>query len=177
MDGLNIISAFRTAPHVDGEETRLRTVKLLLEALRADFKPVVAHLNIPIRIPGEKGVTSAEPVRSFYKRLPEGRPGSQKQDAVLKVGGVMLVLLSEHRAFTHPDHFKAVQIDPLAHKIVVVKEGYLFQGLRDIAPRAIMALTPGFANQTLENLEYHQLRRPVYPLDPDMEWTPNHTSF
>ena len=83
-----------------------------------------------------------------------------------------LVLLSSHRAFTHPDHFKAVGIEPLAYKIVVVKEGYLFQGLRDIAPRSIMALTPGFANQELENLDYHQVRRPIFPLDPDMAWTP-----
>lgn len=335
MEGLNIISAYRTAPHVDGEETRLRTVALLLKALRQDYQPRVAHMNLPILIPGEKGVTSAEPVRSFYKslpeisamegildasifigmpwtdvyragmsvqvvardeeylslareqaealakniwdqrrnlqfdvetatideaidmalkaaestvfitdsgdnitagaagdgtlvldrllalqvsdavlagifdpeavdqcvnagvgaevrlevggkidyiyskplsisgtvlRLPEGAYGSQKPDAVLQVEGVTLVLLSSHRAFTHPNHFQAVDIDPLAHKIVVVKEGYLFQGLRDIAPRAIMALTPGFANQTLENLEYRQVRRPIYPLDPDMEW-------
>jgi len=338
MEGLNIISAYRTAPHVDGEETQLRTVKLLLEALRKNYQPVVAHLNIPILIPGEKGVTSAEPVKSFYKRLPvisgmegildasifigmpwtdvyragmsvqvvaqdkeylslarqqaeslandiwdqrgnlqfdvkaasiddaiemamaskdstvfitdsgdnitagaagdgtlvlerllehqvsdavlagiydpeavdqcikagEGArlqvavggkidyvysrplsitgtvaslpaqvPGSETPDAVLEVDGVTLVLLSDHRAFTHPDHFQAVGIDPLAHKIVVVKEGYLFQGLRDIAPRAIMALTPGFANQTLENLEYHQVRRPIFPLDPDMTWSVN----
>ena len=62
-------------------------------------------------------------------------------------------------------------IDPLAYKIVVVKEGYLFPGLRDIAPRAIMALTPGFANQSLEHLEYHQVRRPIFPLDPEMEGT------
>ena len=337
MEGLDIISAYRTAPHVDGEETRARTVHLLLEALREDYQPCIAHINIPILIPGEKGVTSAEPVFSFYGKLPEisrmeglldasifvgmpwtdvsragmsvqvvardadylslaeeqaeklagdiwddrmnlsfdvetapideaiqmalgsddstvfitdsgdnvtagaagdgtlvlerllahgvssavlagivdpeavdqckkagtgaevhlkvggkidyvyskphpitgtvlslpeGVPGSQKQDAVLQVEGVTLVLLSSHRAFTHPSHFKAVGIDPLAYKIVVVKEGYLFQGLRDIAPRSIMALTPGFANQKLENLEYHQVRRPIFPLDPDMEWTP-----
>ena len=54
MDGLNIISAYRTAPHVDGEETRLRTVTLLLEALQNKLSPHIAHINIPILIPGEK---------------------------------------------------------------------------------------------------------------------------
>jgi len=34
-----------------------------------------------------------------------------------------------------------------------------------------MALTPGFANQILENLEYIHVRRPIFPLDPDMQWT------
>ena len=88
----------------------------------------------------------------------------------MQVDGITLVLLSDHRAFTDPVHFQAVEIDPLAYKIVVVKEGYLFQALRDIAPSAIMALTPGFANQNLEELEYHQVRRPIFPLDPDMTW-------
>jgi microcystin degradation protein MlrC len=64
-------------------------------------------------------------------------------------------------AFTDPLHFQAVEIDPLAHKIVVVKEGYLFQGLRDIAPRSIMALTPGFAYQLVENIDYQNVRRPI----------------
>ena len=335
MEDLNIISAYRTAPHVDGEETRLRTIMLLLEALQNNYIPVVAHINLPILIPGEKGITSVEPVKSFYDRLPEiasmeglmdasifvGMPwtdvhragmsvqvvaqdvrylpkaqeqakilakdiwdqrknllfdvetagideaiqiaaespestvfitdsgdnitagaagdgtlalerlleqkvsnavlagiydpeavelcieagvgaeielsvggkidymyskpftitgtvlslpvgdiNGEKPDAVLQVEDLTLVLLSAHRAFTDPSHFQAVQIDPLAYKIVVVKEGYLFQGLRDIAPRAIMALTPGFANQILENLEYHQVRRPIFPLDPEMTW-------
>jgi len=335
INGLNIISAYRTAPHVDGEETRLRTVKLLLEALKYNFLPQVAHINIPILIPGEKGITSVEPVKSFYDRLPEiasmeglmdasifvgmpwtdvaragmsvqvvaedaqyllkareqaeelanaiweqrinlkfdvetasiddaiqmalesqdstvfitdsgdnitagaagdgtlvlerllehhvanavlagivdpeavelcvnagvgteveltiggkidyvfsrpltisgtvlslpkGDANSEKYDVVMQVDGVTLVLLSGHRAFTDPVHFQAVDIDPLAFKIVVVKEGYLFQGLRDIAPRAIMALTPGFANQTLENMEYYLVRRPIFPLDPKMNW-------
>ncbi|RLD96265.1 MAG: microcystin LR degradation protein MlrC, partial [Bacteroidetes bacterium] len=103
--------------------------------------------------------------------LPKGDANSEKYDVVMQVDDVILVLLSEHRAFTDPVHFQAVGIDPLAFKIVVVKEGYLFQGLRDIAPRAIMALTPGFANQTLEKMEYLQVRRPIFPLDPDMTWT------
>jgi microcystin degradation protein MlrC len=108
-------------------------------------------------------------------RLSKGEPNSEKLDAVIQVDGVTVVLLSAHRAFTDPIHFQAVEIDPLAFKIVVVKEGYLFQGLRDIAPSAIMALTPGFANQILENLEYNQVRRPIFPLNQDMTWTANIT--
>jgi len=34
-----------------------------------------------------------------------------------------------------------------------------------------MALTPGFANQRMEELEYKQVRRPIYPLDPEMDWS------
>jgi len=336
IQGLNIVSAYRTAPHVDGNETRVRTVKLLVEALRNDLLPQTAHLNIPILIPGEKGITGVEPLRSLYARLdkisamdglmdasifvgmpwtdvdragmsvqvvargkqslplareqaallaeaiwekrdklqfdvptapidqaietaleapestvfitdsgdnitagaagdgtlvlerlldhrvpdavlagivdPEavarceeagvgaevnlmvgGRidsvysnpipitgkvlstgfapPAFKEPTALVQVDGVLLVLLSEHTAFTDPAHFEAVGIDPLGHRIVVVKEGYLFQGLRDIAPRSIMALTPGFAYQLVENIAYEHVRRPIYPLDPEMSWS------
>jgi len=336
IDGLNIVSAYRTAPHIDGEETRTRTVKLLVKALKNDLHPRTSHINIPILIPGEKGITSVEPLKTFYARLqeisqmeglmdasifvgmpwtdvsragmsvqvvaqdeqyfPEARaqaealsnaiwdqrsnlkfdtptalideainialetkdstvfitdsgdnvtagaagdgtlllerllahnvsdavlagivdpeaveqcvtagaginvslsiggkidkvyskplaingtvlrltrehPDSKQMDAVLQVEGVTVVLLSRHRAFTDPAHFEAVEIDPLEYKIVVVKEGYLFQALREIAPKAIIALTPGFAYQIIENIDYQNVRRPIYPLDPDMSWS------
>lgn len=338
IEGLNIVSAYRTAPHIDGDETRLRTATLLVEALQNDLLPQTAHINLPILIPGEKGITSVEPLKSLYEslnqisameglmdasifvgmpwtdvnragmsvqvvardkqhlplaqaeaealantlweqrdmltfdvptatlddaiemaveapevtvfitdsgdnitagaagdgtlvlerllayrvpdavlagivdpeaveqcvsagvgaeielsvggkidnvyskplaisgtviRLSSEPPDFNQMAAVVQVEGVLLVLQSGHNAFTDPAHFRAVEIDPLAHKIVVVKEGYLFQGLRDIAPRAIMALTPGFAYQLVENIEYEHVRRPIYPLDPQMTWAAN----
>jgi microcystin degradation protein MlrC len=35
-----------------------------------------------------------------------------------------------------------------------------------------MALTPGSAYQLIEDLPYKKVRRPIYPLDPDMRWAP-----
>ena len=97
---------------------------------------------------------------------------TDRRACVVAVDGVQLVLLASRRSYTSPDDFKDVEIDPLQHKIVVVKLGYLFQPLREIAPREILLLTPGFANQKLENLSYRNVRRPIYPLDPEMEWNP-----
>jgi microcystin degradation protein MlrC len=94
----------------------------------------------------------------------------ERKPVVVDVNGIWLVILNQRRSFVSPEDFKEVGIDPLGHKIVIVKLGYLFQGLRDIAPRTIMALTPGFANQVIENLSYKNVRRPIYPLDPDMSW-------
>ena len=336
---LNILTAYRTAPHVDGEETRLRAVTLLLDAIRNDRRPQVAHVNVPILIPGEKGITASEPLESLYAEIPRiaateglidasifvGMPwtdvhragmsvqvvaedvssldlarqeverlaqklwdersglqfdvptaqiddaiqtavdapestvfitdsgdnttagaagdgtlvlerllahevpdavvagvvdpeavavcveagvsakvtlalggkldnvfskplevtgtvqfiapepasDSKRRPVVLNVENVLLVILNDRRSFTTPAHFEEVGINPLEHKIVVVKLGYLFQGLRDIAPRTIMALTPGFAYQVVENLTYEKIRRPMYPIDRDMEWSPS----
>ena len=90
--------------------------------------------------------------------------------AVLQVEGVMIVLAADRRAFTSFADFRKAGIDPLQHKIVVVKLGYLFPELRDHAPRAIMALSPGFTDLRLEMLPFKRVPRPIYPLDRDMEW-------
>jgi len=330
---LDMLSAYRTAPHVDGAETRVRAVNMLAHALKNGLRPVIAFQHIPILIPGEKGITSVEPLKSLYGRLPEisGKQGlldasifvgyawadlersamsvhvvardssfldlaqaeadrlameiweareemdfdvpvadadqavrmalSAPQEtvfisdsgdnttagaagdiplmlerllanrvedavvagiydpqavqicvqagrdarvdlvlggkvdvtfgkplrvkarveriikgdetmAVVRCDGVLVVLMSVRRSFTSPRDFEQVEIDPLEHKIVVVKLGYLFAGLREIAPHAIMALTPGFAYQVLESLPYRNVNRPSYPLDRDMTWSP-----
>jgi microcystin degradation protein MlrC len=337
VSGLNILTAYRTAPHTDMAETRLRAVTLLLKAIRENLHPVIAHINVPVLIPGEKGITSAEPLKSIYSRLqfvgnedglldasifvgmpwtdvyragmsvqvvakdisslekarneaknlaneiwnhrtdlkfdvlvseldeaikmaqsakestvfitdsgdnttagaagdnplvlsrllankvkdavvagivdPEavlacekagtgaeiemyiggkrdtlfGKPfkirGTVKsvfnsdsvrvyfgKQAIVDLPGVQLILVSNVMSYTSPSDFKKAGIDPLRHNIVVVKLGYLFQGLRDIAPKTIMALTPGFAYQVIEKLPYKNIRRPVFPLDTGMTW-------
>ncbi|MEK6780359.1 MAG: M81 family metallopeptidase [Bacteroidota bacterium] len=344
VNGLNILTAYRTAPHVDMAETKLRTVTLLLKAIREDLHPVVAHINVPVLIPGEKGITSVEPLKSLYALLPsialeEGlmdasifvgmpwtdvnRAGMSVQvvakdkssldkamkeagriateiwnhrtelkfdvrvsdiddaikeaqasrestvfitdsgdnttagaagdnplvlsrllehkvkdaivagivdpdavnacelagvgstidltiggkmdtifgtplkihgkvssvfntdssslyfgkQAIVDVSGIQLILISNMASYTSPDEFKKAGIEPLAHKIVIVKLGYLFQGLRDIAPKTIMALTPGFAYQVIENLPYKNVRRPIFPLDPEMTWATDSNLF
>jgi microcystin degradation protein MlrC len=90
--------------------------------------------------------------------------------AVLQVDGVSVVLTADRRAFTSLAGFQQAGIDPLAHKIVVVKLGYLFPELRDRAPRAIMALSPGFTDLRVEALPYRRVARPIFPLDREMEW-------
>ena len=335
VQSLNLLTAYRTAPHVDGPQTRLRAVKLLVNALRNQWKPVVAHVNVPILIPGEKGITAVEPLKSLYGHLPDiamqeglldasifvGMPWTdvpragmsiqvvaqdksylttaqnelrrlatqlwdkrqmlqfdvptdnirgavetalkseestvfitdsgdnttagaagdntlvleylisqgvrnaivagivdpeavrycdevgvgnevsitiggkidtvfgksleirgivkmissydsltRRKPAVVELDGIDLVLLTDRRSFISPRDFEEVGLNPLDYKIVVVKLGYLFQGLRDIAPMAIMALTPGFANQAIEGLPYQHVNRPIYPLDEDMQW-------
>ncbi len=85
--------------------------------------------------------------------------------AVLQVEGVTILLITQRWAFADLSSFQRAGIDPLAHKIVVVKLGYLFPELRDNAPRAILALSPGFTDLRLERLPYRHLHRPIYPLD------------
>jgi microcystin degradation protein MlrC len=99
-------------------------------------------------------------------------PTSGEGLAVLRVAGVDIALTTHRRTFTAPEHFIHAGIDPLTRQIIVVKQGYLFAELAAIAPRALMALSPGYTDLVLERLPYRRLVRPVYPFDRDMSWRP-----
>lgn len=92
--------------------------------------------------------------------------------AVVRAGGVRVILSSERAAFTAPEHFRAARIDPLEHRIVVVKQGYLFAELRPVARHTMMALSPGLTDLVLSRLPYAHMARPAFPFDPDMTWSP-----
>lgn len=332
VDALNIITALRTAPHRDGEETRRRALNHLIRCLREGIRPVCEMVKPPLLLPGEYAITEVEPAASLYGRLPgiEARPGivdaslfigcawtdgphtspaaivvaesdraiarayamelaeavwerrdafgpdvetlpaeaaieaalsaheptvfisdsgdnvtaggggdnpdiarrliaagargavvagiadpeavcacgragvgstaslsiggkldavngtplvvdgvvthldnaSAPEVATVRVGGVEIVLATDRRAFATLGAFTAAGIDPLERKVVVVKLGSLFPQLRDNAPRAIMALTPGFTDLRMASLPFERVPRPIYPLDCDFAWSP-----
>ncbi len=326
----NVLTALRTAPHRDGEQTRARALDLLIRSLAAGLRPVTTMVKLPLLLPGEFAVTDAEPARALYAGLealaaqpgvldaslmiscawtdsPEtgasaivvaesdpaiGRrvalvlarrvwdqrttfgpevetatvdeaisrarsspepsvflsdagdnvtaggagdlpyvlerllaahvpdavvagiadapavsrctaagvgghvslsiggtlsgatvapvrvngtvahldAGDRATQAVVTIEGVDVILTSDRRAFTTPGAFHRAGIDPLKHKIVVVKLGYLFPELRNVAPRAMMMLSPGCTDLHIERLPYARIRRPVYPLERDVTW-------
>lgn len=334
--GLNLLTGLRTAPHRDGQETKLRAVQNLVKVLRNGNRPCIVRTTIPILVPGEKSITEVEPLHSIYARLdalekssgimdasifvgyawadlprsamrvfvvaeepafaekaskearllaqsiwdarrqmkldveagdarsmirraqqlPQktvfisdsgdnttaGAPGDNPQviktllearatnalfaglvdedayrqcinagpgkkvklklggkkdktfgtplsldvtvialaaDSILntprgvvlvKAQGVNIALLNSRRSFITLKDFATIGLNPLDFKIVVVKLGYLYPELRDIAPAHLMALTSGFCNLEMPQLPFRQVGRPAFPLDPDMEW-------
>jgi len=71
VDNVDILTAFRTAPHRDFEETRQRALALLVRALRDRLQPVPVLIKPPLLLAGESAVTDVEPARSLYARLAE----------------------------------------------------------------------------------------------------------
>lgn len=343
VSGLDLVTAFRTAPHRDGAETKLRAVRNLVRVLREHMRPRMARVEIPILVPGEKSITEVEPLHHIYAKLDSlenlpgimdasilvgyawadlprsamrvyvvseddehlgdaemiaeslaqevwdsreemvldvesgdissmigraqelpqktvfisdsgdnttaGAPGDNPQvikalidagvrnalfaglvdkdvfdkcrsagvgadlevsmggkkdtlfgkplDLRVKVigisddetmasgrgivlvesSGVKIALLDRRNSFTELSQFRDIRLDPLDFKIVVVKLGYLYPELRDIAPAHLMALTSGFCNLEMTELPFRHVRRPVYPLDPEMEWSPSAYCF
>lgn len=88
IDSLDFYSTYRTAPHIDVEETSRRAVSMLLRHLTTGEAASVCWVPVPVVLPGEKTSTVDEPAKSLYARLPgiDARPGIW--DASLMVGYV-----------------------------------------------------------------------------------------
>ncbi|SCB61363.1 Microcystin degradation protein MlrC, contains DUF1485 domain [Rhizobium aethiopicum] len=88
IDALDIYSTYRTAPHIDVEETMRRSVSMLVESLKTGTRPFVLWAPIPVVLPGERTSTVDEPAKSLYARLPEIDVMDGVWDASLMVGYV-----------------------------------------------------------------------------------------
>lgn len=75
-------------------------------------------------------------------------------------------------AFTSPQIIESTPVKIADYSMIIVKQGYLYDALRQVASRSIMVLTPGSGSQNIETFQYQNVIRPVYPLDPDMTWQP-----
>lgn len=93
--------------------------------------------------------------------------------AVVQVDGVTVIVTSRRSPYFKVSEFQRVGVDPTKARIVVVKMGYLSPEICRMAARSILALSPGAVNQRLESLPFKRLRRPIFPLDPDMTWSPS----
>lgn len=90
--------------------------------------------------------------------------------AVILAQNIKIIVTERRKPYHYIADFQAVGIDPLAHKIVVIKIGYLVPDLKRAAPLALLALSPGAVNQDISSLTYRRVKRPIYPLDADMVW-------
>jgi len=95
-----------------------------------------------------------------------------EREALLRIGGIDLVVCARRRPYHTFDDFARLGLDPRAAKIVVVKSGYLSPELQGIANPSLMALSPGIVDQDVDRLPRNRTSRPLYPLDLDFSFTP-----
>ena len=65
----DILTALRTAPHIDGPETRERTLRRLTDSIDRGSRPMNVLIKLPLLIPGENAATYIEPCESLYAGL------------------------------------------------------------------------------------------------------------
>lgn len=102
--------------------------------------------------------------------LDAGSP--RDRQAVIRTGGVTLVVTASRRPFHYIEDFARLGLDPLKFKLVVVKSGYLSPELAAIARPNFMALSDGAINQDIEGLPPNMFRPPTFPFDRNFSWKP-----
>ncbi|WP_029041429.1 M81 family metallopeptidase [Cucumibacter marinus] len=88
IDGLDIFTTYRTAPHIDEEETRRRAVAMLHRCLNDGVRPHIVWAKVPVLLPGERTSTEDEPAKSLYASLPDVEAPEGIWDASFQVGYV-----------------------------------------------------------------------------------------
>jgi len=88
IDNLDMLSAFRTAPHIDREETARRACDMLVHCLDQQIRPTMVWAPIPVLMPGERSSTLYEPAKRLWAQLPTMTAEPGVLDASLLVGYV-----------------------------------------------------------------------------------------
>jgi len=116
---------------------------------------------------------SSTPVRfeAEVVRLHDPGPAAERE-AVVKAGGVTVVLAARRRPYHNIADFTQLGLDPKSVKLLVVKSGYLSPELAPIANPNLMALTEGVVGQDIENLVSLRRSRPAFPFDKNFGYTP-----
>jgi microcystin degradation protein MlrC len=102
-----------------------------------------------------------------------GLPVDMGRTAVLRCGGVNLVVTSHKSMPGDQQQLKSIGIDPLRQKIIVVKAAVRWRGgFGSIAKHAVYADTPGLGSIDLRRFPFKHIRRPIFPFDPETVFSP-----
>ncbi|HEX7787461.1 MAG TPA: MlrC C-terminal domain-containing protein, partial [Methylomirabilota bacterium] len=100
-------------------------------------------------------------------------PGRLGPTAVLDVDDVKVILISYRWQTLDPEMIRFVGIDPLRERILAVKSTIHYRAaFEPIAKEIIEVDAPGLSSSNLSRFEYRRVRRPIYPLDPDLVYEP-----
>ncbi|MEH3108583.1 MAG: M81 family metallopeptidase [Agrobacterium cavarae] len=104
--------------------------------------------------------------------LDDPGPADERQ-AVVKIGGITLILAARRRPYHNIADFTRHGIDPAKVRLLVVKSGYLSPELQPLSNPNLMALTDGVINQDIETLPSKRRVQPIFPFVKDFDYTPS----
>jgi microcystin degradation protein MlrC len=95
-----------------------------------------------------------------------GLQGRLGLTAVLDLGGIKVLLISNRWQTLDPEMLRFVGIDPLAEKVLVVKSTIHYRAAFEPLARAIIEVdAPGLSSSNLARFDFKHVRRPIFPLD------------
>jgi microcystin degradation protein MlrC len=91
--------------------------------------------------------------------------------ARIDVDGLKLVITSVRHAANDRGYFHVAGIQPEHEPLLVIKSrGHFRADFEPIAQTIIEVDAPGAANPNLDRFTFQHVRRPIWPLDRDLEW-------
>jgi len=121
----------------------------------------------PLRVTGV--VRTLSDGRFVHKGpMARGLPGRLGTTAVLDINDVKVILISYRWQTLDPEMIRFVGLDPLDHKILVVKSTIHYRAAFEPIAREIIEVdAPGLSSSNLARFDFKRIRRPIFPLDPD----------
>jgi microcystin degradation protein MlrC len=119
----------------------------------------------PLRVTGV--VRTLSDGRFVHKGpMARGLPGRLGATAVLDVNDVKVILISYRWQTLDPEMLRFVGLDPLDHKLIVVKSTIHYRAaFEPIAKEIIEVDAPGLSSSNLARFAFERIRRPIFPLD------------
>ena len=112
----------------------------------------------------------AEVIRFRRIQAYHGQTLEDVADSVLlRCGMIDIVLTNAQMAFTGPECFESAGVRVEDYDVVVLKMGYMFAEIAEPCKENIMAFTPGCTPLLITADQYHNLPRPIWPLDEEVE--------
>ena len=124
----------------------------------------------PLRIRGKVKLISDG---TYVNKSPvwRGMPVRMGRTAVVRTEGIDLVITENRVAGYDPTLFRSVGIEPTDKDAVFIKQGTLAQAsYLPIAHRFILMSSAGWGTTEYSALPYKRVRRPIYPLDEDVDF-------
>jgi len=104
-------------------------------------------------------------------RLWTGQPGNLGRAVALSVEGIELVISEQPNGGADPAVLTTLGIDPRQKAAVAIKSQVFGpKSYGDIVDDVIVVDGKGWATSNFSRLPYQRLRRPIFPLDPEVRF-------
>lgn len=132
--------------------------------------PLLPVASSPLEVTGRVRTISA----GYYTATGGLSPGLRVfmgNTVVLDTGRIQIILLSRHIEPTAQEMFQVLGIDPSKKKYVAIKSRVHWRAdLGKIAREIVECAGVGVCTSDYSQLTFRNVRRPVFPLEPEHEW-------
>ena len=148
--------------------------EIMLELGGKEDMPAIGRSGEPLALTGRvRALTDGD----FVVSVPMGRGTvmSMGPSGVFETGNVQIVVVSRHTEPYDPGCFRSVGIEPAGKRYLILKSRIHYRaGFRELAAAEIPCNGVGVTSSDNSLFAFRNVRRPIYPLDPDCPERPNY---